>query len=120
MTLIEMIDRLGPGLGKTTRWTRLQDLKRSGVKVLSATHALEITPAGLVVQTVEGTPSETAAGPVVSGVDSQSYRPMVATLARLAIPFTVVGDANQVATAFEALHSGFDAVRTLKTSSGFA
>ena len=46
---------------------------------------------------------------VVLGVGSKSYSPLAEPLTRLGIPYTAVGDADQVATAFEAMHSGFKA-----------
>ncbi len=109
VTLIEMIDRLGQGLGKTTRWTLLQDMKRSRVKAMTATRAIEITPRGVVVETAQGDQQEIPADTVVLGVGSRSYHPLADALAELDMPFTAVGDADQVATAFEAMHSGFKA-----------
>ena len=109
VTLIEMIDRIGQGLGKTTRWTLLQDMQRTAVKVMPATKALEITPGGVVVETGDGNRQEIPADTVVLGVGSQPYRPLANTLEKLKIPFTTTGDADQVATAFEAMHSGYRA-----------
>jgi 2,4-dienoyl-CoA reductase (NADPH2) len=109
VTLIEMIDRIGQGLGKTTRWTLLQDLQRTSVEVMPATKAFEIIPAGVVVETADGGRKEILADTVVLGVGSQPYHPLVNTLERLKIPYTTIGDADQVATAFEAMHSGFRA-----------
>jgi 2,4-dienoyl-CoA reductase (NADPH2) len=109
VTLIEMIDRLGQGLGKTTRWTLLQDLKRTRVNAMTATRALEITVGGVLVETAQGERVEIAADTVVLGVGSQSKRPLAEALEEAGFPFTVVGDADQVATAFEAMHTGFKA-----------
>lgn len=109
VTLIEMIDRIGQGLGKTTRWTLLQDMQRTSVKVMPATKALEITPGSVVVATADGGQKEIPADTVILGVGAQPYRPLARILERLKIPYTTVGDADQVATAFEAMHSGFRA-----------
>jgi 2,4-dienoyl-CoA reductase (NADPH2) len=107
--LIEMIDRIGEGLGKTTRWTLMQDMKRANVQAMTVTKALEISPQGVKVATAEGNTLEIPADTVVLGVGSQSHNPLSEPLARLGIPTTTVGDADQVATAFEAMHSGFKA-----------
>lgn len=109
VTLIEMVDRLGQGLGKTTRWTLLQDLQRTAVKTMTATRALEITPRGVMVETAEGDTREIQADTVVLGVGSRSYHPLAESLKTLGIPCSTAGDADQVATAFEAMHSGFKA-----------
>jgi 2,4-dienoyl-CoA reductase (NADPH2) len=109
VTLIEMIDRIGQGLGKTTRWTLLQDMQRRRVRVLPATKALEINARGVVVETLEGKRKELPADTVVLGVGSQSCRPLAETLDKLEIPYTTVGDADQIATALEAMHSAYKA-----------
>jgi len=109
VTLIEMIDRIGQGLGKTTRWTLLQDMQRTSVRVMPATQALKITPEGIVVADADGNRQEIPADTVVLGVGAQPYGPLAGTLEKLSIPYTTVGDADQVATAFEAMHSGFRA-----------
>jgi 2,4-dienoyl-CoA reductase (NADPH2) len=109
VVLIEMVDRLGQGLGKTTRWTLLQDVDRTRIKTMTATKALAITPGGVLVETADGSTREMPADTVVLGVGSQSHHPLAETLTKLDIPFTRVGDADQVATAFEAMHSGFKA-----------
>lgn len=109
VTLIEMVDRLGQGLGKTTRWTLLQDLQRTAVKTMTATRALEITPRAVMVETAGGDTREIPADTVVLGVGSRSYHPLAESLKVLGIPCSTAGDADQVATAFEAMHSGFKA-----------
>jgi 2,4-dienoyl-CoA reductase-like NADH-dependent reductase (Old Yellow Enzyme family)/NADH dehydrogenase FAD-containing subunit len=109
VVLIEMIDRIGEGLGKTTRWTLLQDLKRTNVQAMTATKALGITPRGVTVEDAQGNTLEIPADTVVLGVGSRSHNPLSEPLARLGITYTAVGDADQVATAFEAMHSGFKA-----------
>jgi len=109
VTLIEMIDRIGQGLGKTTRWTMLQDMQRTRVQVMPATKAMEITPHGVLVETADGDQREIPGDTVVLGAGSQSYQPLGEILSKLDIPWTVAGDADQIATAFEAMHSGFAA-----------
>ncbi len=109
VVVVEMIDRIGQGLGKTTRWTLLQDLQRTNVQTLTATRVLEITPQGVTVETADGGRQDIPADTVVLGVGSQSHHPLSESLERLGIPCTTAGDADQVATAFEAMHSGFKA-----------
>lgn len=109
VTLVEMIDRLGEGIGKTTRWTLVQDLQRYHVRALTATRALEITPRGVRVQKADGAAEDLPADTVVLGVGSQPDNRLAEVLDRLGIPYAVAGDAGQVATALEAVHSGFQA-----------
>jgi 2,4-dienoyl-CoA reductase (NADPH2) len=109
VTLIEMIDHLGEGIGKTTRWTLVQDLRRYHVRAMTATKALEITAGGVKIQAADGAIEELPADTVVLGVGSQPENRLAAVLEGLQIPHDVVGDAHRVGTALEAVHSGFQA-----------
>ena len=110
--LIEMIDTIGKDIGKSTRWAMLQELDRRGVKTKVATTALRITENGLTVEHM-GKSKEIPADTVVIAAGSNSYNPLQDVLERKGIPFQVVGDAGQVAKAFEAVHQGFAAGKTI-------
>jgi 2,4-dienoyl-CoA reductase (NADPH2) len=109
VTVIEMIDRIGQGLGKTTRWTLIQDLSRYHVKTRPGIKATAITTAGVQAVNADGQAVELPADTVVLGMGSRSEAALQATLERLSIPFQVAGDAHTIATAFEAIHAGFAA-----------
>jgi 2,4-dienoyl-CoA reductase (NADPH2) len=49
VTVVEMVSKLGRDLGRSTRWTILQDLWRLSVKTLTHTRAKEITATGIIV-----------------------------------------------------------------------
>ena len=105
VTLVEMTDRVGRDIGKTTRWGMLQHAARDGVRTLTDTTALEITETGLRVETADGT-EEIPADTVVLGVGAVSYNPLEETVRSLGIPCKVVGDARRVGKAFDAVHDG--------------
>jgi 2,4-dienoyl-CoA reductase (NADPH2) len=112
VTLIDMINRIGKDIGRTTRWGMLQALERMGVKSKTATKALEITPAGLRVEKgrdVEEIPADT----VVLAIGAMPYNPLEAFLKQKGIPYRVIGDAHGIGRAFEAIHEGFDAGRNI-------
>ncbi len=113
VTIIEMIDRIGQGLGKTTRWTMIQDLSRYHVKALPGIKATAITAAGVQAQNAEGHTVELPADTVVLGMGSRPECRLKATLERLKLPHQVVGDAHATATAFEAIHTGHAAGRSI-------
>lgn len=108
ITLIEMIDRIGKDIGLTTRWGLLQEMRRLGVETFSNTKALEITAQGLVVQ-LENESRTLEADTVVLAAGSKSYHPLQPILEDKGIACRVVGDAAKVATAFHAVHQGFEA-----------
>jgi 2,4-dienoyl-CoA reductase (NADPH2) len=110
--LVEMIDRLGKDIGRTTRWGMLQELERMGSKTNTATKALEITPTGLKVakgNAVEEIPADT----VVLAMGARPYNPIEAFLRQKGIPCQVIGDARTIGRAYDAIHQGFEAGRNV-------
>jgi 2,4-dienoyl-CoA reductase (NADPH2) len=106
--LIEMIDKIGKDFGKTTRWGMLQDVSRYGVETKVATKALEISRTGIKVEVgekVEVIPADT----IVIAVGARSDNALKATIESKGIPCDVVGDANKIGMAFDAVHQGFAA-----------
>ncbi|MFP4032394.1 MAG: NADH:flavin oxidoreductase, partial [Desulfococcaceae bacterium] len=94
------------------RWGMLQDLERIGVRVRTATRALEITPTGLRVD-VDGEVGEIPADTVVLAAGARPYNPLESVLQRKNIPHAVIGDAREIARAMEAVHAGFEAGRDI-------
>jgi 2,4-dienoyl-CoA reductase (NADPH2) len=110
VVLIEMIKKIGKDIGLTTRWGMLQDMSRIGVKTNVSTKALEITPQGVTVE-MAGEKETLPADTVVLAVGSESFNPLQEFIAEKGIPYQVVGDAQKVALAFDAVHNGFAAGR---------
>ncbi len=108
VVLIEMIDRVGTDIGKSTRWGMMQDMSKVGVTVKTGTRAIEITESGIVIET--GSVEETiAADTVVIAAGSRPYNPLQPLLEKNKIPFQTAGDAVSIARAFDAVHQGFAA-----------
>ncbi len=112
ITLIEMIDKVGKDIGKSTRWTMLQDMDRVGIQSNVSTTALEISETGVRVDTGSGI-KEIPADTVVIAAGSASYHPLKAELDEMDVETRLVGDARQVALALDAVHGGFEAGRSL-------
>ena len=113
VVLIEMIKKIGKDIGLTTRWGMLQDMSRIGVKTNVSTKALEITPQGVTVE-MAGEKETLPADTVVLAVGSESFNPLQEFIAEKGIPYQVVGDAQKVALAFDAVHEGFAAGRNIQ------
>jgi 2,4-dienoyl-CoA reductase (NADPH2) len=106
VTLVEMVDRIGKEIGRTTRWGMLQDLERMGVKIRTATRVLEITPEGIRVEkgnAVELTPADS----VVLAIGAIPFNPLEERLKQMGIPCRVIGDALRIGLAMDAIHQGF-------------
>ncbi len=113
IVLVEMIDKMGKDIGKTTRWGILQDLSRKGIKTLTTTSALEITKTGINVETDDQV-KEILADTIVLAVGASSYNPLQEVLEKKGLPFQVAGDAGRVGLAFDAVHQGFAAGRKIE------
>ena len=112
ITMVEMVKRVGTDIGRTSRWGMLQDLSRFGVESRVETTALEITGSGVKVKN-QGGIEEIAADTVVLAAGSRPDNPLGDLLKEKGIPHHVIGDALQIAQAFDAVHQGFDAGKNL-------
>ena len=112
VVLVEMLERLGQDIGKSTRWTMLQELKRFGVQVRTKTRALEIGAPGVKVD-CGGEEQFLPADSVVLAVGSDPYNPLQAELESLGLTCRVVGDASQPAQAMQAIHAGYGLGKSL-------
>ena len=106
ITIIEMLDRVGKEFGKSTRWGMLQDLGRFGIETRVNSSALEITAAGIRVESENGI-EDIEADTIVIAVGSKSENRLTADLKKTGVSFDVIGDANNIAMAFDAVHQGF-------------
>ena len=112
VTLIEMIDKLGTNFGKSTRWSMLQDVKRSAIDTRTEAKVLEITPSGVLIEQA-GQRREISADTVILAVGTKEYNPLQKVAAEQHILCQVIGDARQPAMVFDAIHQGFAAGRNL-------
>ena len=113
IVVIEMIEKMGKDIGKTTRWGILQDLSRKGIETKANAKALEITTDGVKVE-IDGDVKVIPADTVVLAAGADSYNPLQALIGEIGIPFKVVGDASQVAMAYDAVHQGYAAGREIE------
>jgi 2,4-dienoyl-CoA reductase (NADPH2) len=112
IVVLEMIDKMGKDIGKTTRWGILQDLSRNGIETRATTKALEITETGVKVE-MDGNIEDIPADTVVLAAGAASYNPLQEFVDTKGIPCKVIGDADRVALAFDAVHQGFEAGRAI-------
>ncbi|SDU18708.1 oxidoreductase [Desulfobacula phenolica] len=108
ITLIEMLDKVGKNIGKSTKWVMMQDLERHHVKTMTDSKVIEITPRGLKIEKA-GNRHEIDADTVVVAAGSAPNNPLESILKCLNKDYKVVGDARQIALAFDAVHQGYKA-----------
>ncbi len=112
VTVLEMLEKAGQDIGRSTRWVMMGDLSRFGVTTHTETKALEITAEGIKVERnnqTEMIPADT----VVMATGSVSENSLQQTLESLNIPFEIAGDAKQIGLAFDAVHNGFELGRAV-------
>ncbi len=106
--LIEMTDRIGKDIGKSTKWGMMQDMGRFGVQSITAGKVVRITDTGLDVEK-GGEIVEMAADTVVIAAGSAPNNPLESIVKEMGIPFEVIGDARKIGLAFDAVHTGYKA-----------
>jgi len=106
--LIEMTDRIGKDIGKSTKWGMMQDLGRFGVESITAGKVVRITETGLEIEQ-NGEIMDMAADTVVMAAGSASFNPLEEMVKEMGINCRVIGDAAKIGMAFDAVHAGYEA-----------
>lgn len=103
VTILQRGTRVGAGIGVSTRWAVLAQLRRQGVRVESGVTYQRIEPAGVQITDADGTTRLTPADTVVIAAGQESDIAVPALATRAGVPHRLVGGARDVA--------GLDAVR---------
>ena len=106
--LIEMTDKIGKDIGKSTKWGMMQDMGRFGVRSITAGKVVRITDTGLDIEQGDGI-VEMEADTVVIAAGSMSNNPLEAVVKEMGIAYEVIGDAQKIGLAFDAVHTGYKA-----------
>lgn len=112
ITIIEQEARIGKGLGPSTRWSMLADLKRLGIKTLVKHKVLEVGEEGVLVEN-EGERKWIPAQTVVMAVGVKSNNSLYHELQQANIKCHIVGDAASIGDALEVVRAAFDLARII-------
>ncbi|GAB6093973.1 FAD-dependent oxidoreductase [Desulfatiferula olefinivorans] len=112
VTVFEMADKAGTGIGRSTRWVTMGNLERYGVTVLTGTRVLSVE-GGVIRYETEGGIREAAFDTVVTAAGSRSVKTLAEALKTEGIPFTAVGDGVRPGKLDDAIHGGFLAALNL-------
>ncbi len=112
ITIVEMLPKLGEGIGRTTRWTYMEELKRRGVRMMTNTKAVEITSEAVTVE-CRGERQTLAAGTVVLATGYRPDRALADALRGRVPELHVIGDAERVGDAEAAIRQGYEIGSTL-------
>ena len=106
VTVVEMTKKAGADVGLTTKWTLMGELKRLGVRILTQTEAVGITPKGLKVKDAQG-PGFIAADTVVLAAGSKPENELVDRIGDEIPEIHVIGDAKKPRNILAAIREGF-------------
>jgi 2,4-dienoyl-CoA reductase (NADPH2) len=106
ITIIEMLDKIGKDIGKSTRWGMLQDIGRRNIDIKVNTRALAIEEKSVRVASGDSE-MEIPVDTVVLAVGAKPYCPLKDDIEAANMPYNIVGDASTIGKAFDAVHQGF-------------
>jgi 2,4-dienoyl-CoA reductase (NADPH2) len=105
VTVVEMLNRLGQDLGRSTRWTIMQDLWRLSIKTMTHAQAKEITDGGVIVDRA-GQENLIRGDTVVLATGAKAVNALYQKLQGRAWEVHLIGDANTPRKALEAVAEG--------------
>ncbi|MEU4932344.1 FAD-dependent oxidoreductase [Streptomyces yokosukanensis] len=91
VTVMRRGGRIGTGIGASTRWVVMEELRAAGVRLLTGVVYQEITREGVIVVDAGGNRRLVEADHVVLAVGQESERDVVGTLRRAGVPFETAG-----------------------------
>jgi 2,4-dienoyl-CoA reductase (NADPH2) len=103
VTVLEMVNRIGQDIGRTTRWTIIGDLREYGVKMVTLATATKITDEGVVYEH-EGQEKLEPADTVVIAAGVESSKGLAEALEGTFAELHNVGDCVDPRHAMDAIH----------------
>jgi len=107
VTVVEMTQEAGKDVGLTTKWTVMAELKRLGVKIMTKTKAVGITPEGLEIQGKNGK-ALLDADSIVVAAGSRSENGLLSDIEAIVPEVHLIGDAREPRNALEAMREGLE------------
>ncbi len=104
VTILEMLDKLGPDLGVTVRWIAMKKLSERGIKATPGARVLEITPTGVIYEK-DGATQSVDAETVVLAVGARAEKKLMEDLENKVEAYSV-GDCVQARKALDAIYEG--------------
>jgi 2,4-dienoyl-CoA reductase-like NADH-dependent reductase (Old Yellow Enzyme family)/thioredoxin reductase len=113
VTIIEMTSQIGRGLHATRLNLMVERLASEGVRILKDTTLMAVSGKSVEIKTVDEKQTLDSIDFIVSAVGYRGNTRLAEEISK-DIPVTVIGDANQPATIFEAIRDGFNAALDLQ------
>ncbi len=112
VTVFEMMDKAGNGIGRSTRWVAMSNVKRYGITTITGARVVSVDDGHLSYETTEGSFMRHFDSIVVAA-GSRSVKTLAEELEKEKIAFTPVGDGVKPGKLDDAIHGGFLAALSL-------
>ncbi len=93
VTVVEMLNKIGQGMGATVRWNLINRLRKKGIKIFSSTQVNEISHHGIIVTTEGHKEAWTGFDNIVLAVGMTSRSELVDEIKEKVKEVYVIGDA---------------------------
>ncbi len=107
ITIVEMLDKAGKDIGKTTRWIMMDRLRKLGIRIYTSTCLEEIKKDRVVVNGPDGI-RELPADTVVLAIGSKSESGLYGQIKNEFHEVSVIGDAVTPRKAMDAVREAYD------------
>jgi 2,4-dienoyl-CoA reductase (NADPH2) len=107
ITVIDMVEKMAAGMGRSSRWVLMKNLRLSGIELRPGAKLLEITDEAVIVERGgrrESIPADT----VVMAVGSRPVVDLAREAGRPGMPVVTIGDAKAPRKIIEAIREGFE------------
>jgi 2,4-dienoyl-CoA reductase (NADPH2) len=107
ITVCDLLPGIAQDMGKTTRWTIMQDLRRHGVELRTRTEVVCVEERGVRVKSADGVEDFLECGTVVVAVGYKANNALAQEMEKAGLNVKVIGDAVTPRKIMEAIHEGF-------------
>nr|HPJ36741.1 FAD-dependent oxidoreductase [Spirochaetota bacterium] len=113
VTVFEMLPRAGKGVGKSTKWILLGNIKEHDVKIVTGSKITSVKD-NMVTYEKDGEVFSEKFDSIINAAGSRPVRKIADKLEGTGIPFAVIGDSVRPGNILQAVHEGFLAVMNMK------
>ncbi|MDP8225385.1 MAG: FAD-dependent oxidoreductase [Candidatus Lernaella stagnicola] len=103
----DLLPKIAQDMGKTTRWTVLQELRNMSVELHTNSEVTAIDEQGVSIKTPDGVEQTLACGTVVVAVGYLQRDDLAKELETAGLDVVLIGDAKKPRKVAEAVHEGF-------------
>ena len=112
VTIVEMLSKVGNGIGKSTKWVAIKEIGETGVETITDAKAVGYENGELILETQNGE-QRLKADTIVLAAGMSPYNPLEDFAKDFGGTTITVGDAVSVRDAFNAIQQGYHLCREL-------